>query len=108
MKWRVVEFLPTFAAEITFKKPKFVIDADGVEEEFTDIDRENFGEFAGPYLKPHQPNVRFLDKQYGIRRQRYCMFMIGNSILTVDDTSYSTINGRHFKGTRGLWELLNC
>jgi hypothetical protein len=33
------------------------------------------------------------------------MFMIGNSILTVDDTSVITINGRHFKGTQGLWEL---
>jgi len=34
------------------------------------------------------------------------MFMIGNSILTVDDTSVITINGRHFKGTQGLWDLL--
>ena len=33
-------------------------------------------------------------------------FMVGDSILTVDDTSDISINGRHFKGTRGLWELL--
>ena len=32
--------------------------------------------------------------------------MIGYSIFTIDDTSDITINGRHFKGTRGLWELL--
>jgi hypothetical protein len=33
--------------------------------------------------------------------------MIVYSVLIVDDTSDITINGRHFKGTRGLWELLN-
>jgi len=33
--------------------------------------------------------------------------MIGDSILTVDDTSDISINGRHFKGNRGLWEILN-
>ena len=32
--------------------------------------------------------------------------MIGDSVLTVDDTSDMSINGRHFKGTRSLWELL--
>ena len=34
------------------------------------------------------------------------MFIIGDSILTFDDTSDISIIGRHFKGTRGLWELL--
>ena len=32
--------------------------------------------------------------------------MIRNSILAVDDTNDISINGRHFKGTRGLLELL--
>ena len=36
------------------------------------------------------------------------MFMIGNSILTADDTRDISINRRHSKGTRGLWELLTC
>ena len=31
--------------------------------------------------------------------------MIVDSMLTVDDRDIS-INGRHFKGTRVLWELL--
>jgi len=51
-------------------------------------------------------NARFLDKQYGIRREDDGRFLIGDSILTVDDTSDICINGKHFKGTRGLWELL--
>jgi hypothetical protein len=34
--------------------------------------------------------------------------MIGDSTLSVDYTVYtSLLNGRHFKGTRGLWELLS-
>ena len=32
--------------------------------------------------------------------------MIGDSVLTVDDTSDISINGRQFKGANGLWELL--
>ena len=34
--------------------------------------------------------------------------MIGDSVLTVDETSDNSLNGRHFKGARGLWELLTC
>ena len=67
---------------------------------------ENFEEIASPYLKPYQFNARFLDKKYGIRRQDDGRFMIGDSVLSVDDTSDISINGRHFKGTRVLWELL--
>jgi hypothetical protein len=32
--------------------------------------------------------------------------MIGDSTLSVDDASNISEKGRHFKGTRGLWELL--
>ena len=32
--------------------------------------------------------------------------MIGVSVLTVDYTNEISINGKHFKGTRGLWDLL--
>jgi len=32
--------------------------------------------------------------------------MIGDSVMSIDDTSDMSINRRHFKGTRGLWELL--
>ena len=85
------ESLPTAATEIT-KNPKFEID-DVEEEEDSDLD-----EIASAYLKPYMHNARFLDKQYGIRREDDGCFMIGDSILTVDDTSDIYINGRHFKG----------
>jgi len=32
--------------------------------------------------------------------------LIGDSVLTVDDTTDISMYVRHFKGTRGLWELL--
>ncbi len=32
--------------------------------------------------------------------------MIGNSAVSVDETSYITINGKRFRGTNGLWALL--
>ena len=32
--------------------------------------------------------------------------MIGDSIIRVDWASNLTIKGKHYKGTRGLWELL--
>ena len=60
---------------------------------------------ASPYLTPYLYNRRFLVKQYGIRRDGGT-FMIGNSAVSVDETSDITINGKRFKGTKGLWELL--
>jgi len=106
VKRRVVEFLPSTTAvyESTPRKPKFEIDdeeEDDVEEEVSDLGRKNFGQIASPYLKPYIYNARFLDKQYGIRREDDGSFMIGDSTLSVDDTSDISIQGRHFKGTRG-------
>ena len=95
--------MPTAAAEISPKNPKFEID--DVEEELGYLDKENFGEVPSPYLKPYMHFAKFLDKQYGIRREDDGRFMIGDSVLTVDDTSDISINGRHFKWTRGLWGL---
>jgi len=33
--------------------------------------------------------------------------MIGDSFVTVDKGSNITIKGKHYKGSRGLWELLS-
>ena len=57
-----------------------------------------FYEIPSPYL-----NIRrFLDEQYGIQRDGNS-FMIGNSDVSVDETSDITINGKRFRGTKGLW-----
>jgi len=91
------ESLPTAAAEIDPKKPNFEID--------DEVEVSNYGENSRPNLKRFQHNARFLYKQYGIRRKDDGRVIIGDSKLTVDDTSDISINWRHFKGTRGLWEL---
>ena len=66
---------------------------------------EKFGEIACPYLKPYIHYARFLDKQYGIRREDDGSFMIVDSILSVDETR-DVYKRETFSGTRGLWELV--
>jgi len=78
---------------------------EAVDEDVRAFGRRNFGAIASPYLTPYLYNRRFLDKQYGIRRDGGT-FMIGNSAVTVDDTSDITVNDKRFRGTKGLWELL--
>jgi hypothetical protein len=60
-------------------------------------------EIASSYLTP---NRLFLDKHYGIRRDDDGTFIIGNSVVSMDESSDITINGKRFRGTKGLWELL--
>ena len=71
-----------------------------------DVEFSDFGEISSPYLKSYLHNARFLDKNYCIRREGEGWYMIDDSVLNVDETSDISINGRHFKGTRGLWLLL--
>ena len=51
-------------------------DDDAVEEEVNAFGRKNFGELANPYLTLYFYNRRFLNKQYGIRREDNVHFMI--------------------------------
>jgi hypothetical protein len=76
-----------------------------IEPEVQQFGREQFGEIASQYLAPYVYNKRFLDKQYGLRKER-CNFKIGVSLVTVDVDSDVHIKGQIFKGTEGLWELL--
>ena len=78
---------------------------ENIDEEVRAFSRKHFGEIASPYLTPYLYNRRFLDKQYGIRRND-SIFMIGNSNESVDEMSDIAINGKWFKETKELWELL--
>ena len=56
VKRRVVETLPSTAAESTLRIPKFEIDEEedaNFEEEVSYLRRKNFGEQASPYLRPY-------------------------------------------------------
>jgi len=76
-----------------------------VEEEAQAFGRENVGPIASPYIVPYLYNRRYLDTQYGLRKDGDS-FKIGDSAVLVDPNSNITIKGREFKGTTGLWELL--
>jgi len=54
---------------------------------------------------PYVYKRRFLDTQYGVRKEGD-MFMIGDSPIVVDTVGDITIKDRVFKGSKGLWELL--
>ena len=49
--------------------------------------------------------MRFLDEQYGIRRDGNTL-MIGSAAVIADEKCDISIGGTRFKGTRGLRELL--
>jgi len=54
---------------------------------------------------PYEYKRRFLDMQYGVRKDGD-MFMIGDSSIVVDTVGDITIKDRVFKGSKGLWEML--
>jgi hypothetical protein len=60
---------------------------------------------AGPYLKPYFSRDRSVDTRYGVRREGG-NFVIGDSKVIINEDSDLIIQGRHFEGTQGLWELL--
>ena len=49
---------------------------------------------------PYLNSMRFLDDQYGIRREGNNL-TIGNSDIIADEKGDITIGGKRFKGTRG-------
>ena len=67
--------------------------------------RKSFGAIASPYLSSYVHKSGILDAEYGLRKVGD-EFFIGNSDVTVDKYSDFYIRNKHFKGTRGLWELL--
>lgn len=75
------------------------------EENVHKFARKSYGEVASPYLSPYVHKSGFLDAEYGLRKVGD-KFFIGNSDVTVDANSDLYIKDKHFRGTRGLWELL--
>jgi len=75
-----------------------------VEGEARAYGRENVGPVASPYMMPYVYKRRFLDTQYGVRKDGD-RFMIGDSPIVVVTGGYITIKELVFKGSKGL---LNC
>jgi len=72
-----------------------------VEDEAREYGRENVGPLASPYLMPYVYKRRFLDTQYGVRKEGNT-FMIGDFPVLVDTSGDITIKDRVFKASKGL------
>jgi hypothetical protein len=80
------------------------VDEDFLDENAKTFGRENVGSVASPYLIPFVYKRRFLDTQYGIRKDGD-IFKIGYSAVLVDQDGDITIKEKEFRGAEGLWEL---
>ena len=67
--------------------------------------RKSFVEISSTYLSTYVHKSGVLDAEYRLRKVAK-KFFIGNSYTTVDTNSDPYIRNKHFKGTRGLWEVL--
>lgn len=110
---------PSASAAEVFETPRRGVefeaggtDTEGGNDDYDNVEnvrrfgRTHFGPLASPYLTPYLYNKRFLDKVFGIRREEDGTFMIGDSPVAVDDRSDITVQGKRYKGTPGLWEVL--
>jgi hypothetical protein len=107
------EVFETETSPVTPRILSFTADDDDDEEvagavsegEVHAFARKSFGDIASPYLSPYIHKRGVLDAEYGLRKKGNRFYM-GNSDVTVDTNSDLYIKDKHFKGTRGLWELL--
>ena len=72
-----------------------------VEGEARTYGRENVGPVASPYMMPYLYKRRFLDTQYGVRKNGD-RFMICDSPIVVVTGGDITIKELVFKGSKGL------
>ena len=80
-------------------------DESHVEEKVKLFGKKHCGEIASPFLGPYLSNTRFLDTQYGIRREGHNI-KVDNSTVTVDNTRNITIKGKQYNGTEDVWKRL--
>ena len=76
-----------------------------LKEDAKRFGRENVGSVSSPYLMPYVYKRRFLDTQYGTRKDGDT-FKIGDTLVLVDQDGDITIKENEFRGSEGLWELL--
>ena len=76
-----------------------------LEEDAKTFGRETVGYVACRYLIPNVYIRRFLDTQYGMRKDGN-IFNICDSAVLVDQDGDTTIKENEFRGFKGVWELL--
>jgi hypothetical protein len=67
-----------------------------------------FGAVASPYFSAYVYHTGNVDNDFGMRRDADGTFRIGDADVEIDNDSNVIVQGKSYKGTRGLFELLTC
>jgi hypothetical protein len=67
---------------------------------------QHFGAVASPYVSAYVYHNGNVDKNFRMRRDADGTFRIGDADVEIDRDSKSIVQGKSYKGTRGLFELL--
>ena len=76
------------------------------EKDVSEFSTKHFGSVASPYISSYAYRRRDMDKDFGIRKDADGTFRIGDSIVDLDPDSNVYVQGKMYKGTKGLFELL--
>ena len=92
---------PSAGISYNVSKRRHSSGSDAAETSDFDDDEQGVYEVSSPYLN----TLRFLDEQYGIRRDGNTLMSV-SAAVTADEKGNISVGGTLFKVTRGLWELL--
>ena len=77
------------------------------ETEVKEFSTKHFGTVAITYISAYVYRRRNLDRDFGIRTDADGQLRIGQSIVDIGQDSDVFVQGKSYRGTRGLFELLN-
>ena len=92
---------PSAGISYNVSKRRHSSGSDAAETSDFDDDEQGVYEVSSPYLN----TLRFLDEQYGIRRDGNTLMSV-SAAVTADEKGNISVGGTLFEVTRGLWELL--
>jgi len=81
-------------------------DDEFLEEDAKKFGRESVGSVPSPYLMPYVYKRRFLDTQYGMRKDGN-IFKISDSAVLVDQDGDITIKEKEFRGVRRVVGIID-
>jgi hypothetical protein len=67
---------------------------------------QHFGAVASPYVSAYVYHTGNVDNDFGMRRDADGTFRIWDADVEIDNDSNIIVEGKSYKGTRGLFELL--
>jgi hypothetical protein len=67
---------------------------------------KHFGSVIHPYVSAYVYRTGNIEKDFGMRREGDGTYRIRNAAVHIDQDSNVFVQGKYYKGTRGLFELL--